>query len=151
MYHARLSKSKKEESKRNLPRGLEVQKPRLATETLQINQNSRHWTGNRRRRVSNASRAGHYCSEKPQIWSAVAEDDPIAVGSGKAWEDCLEEIKLSGVSIPQDYGAARQERCAHHSWCKRDRSSGEVRQNPTDGGNDYHKLRKMLNDFFKPK
>ena len=75
-------------------------------------------------------------------------DDPI--GTGKAWNDWLEEMKREfryfKITEPLDkkdaliiYGG------------KEIAGLEKSLPNPTDGGNDYEKLRKKLNDYFKPK
>ena len=75
-------------------------------------------------------------------------DDPIA--KGKAWDGWLEEIEREfryfKITEPLDkkdaliiYGGKEIARL--------DKSL----PNPTDGVNDYEKLKKKLNDYFKPK
>jgi len=78
----------------------------------------------------------------------IPGDGPIA--KGKAWDDWLDEIEREfryfKITEPLDkkdaviiYGRKEIARL------------GNSLQNPTDGDNDYEKLRKKLNDYFKPK
>ena len=78
----------------------------------------------------------------------IPGDDPIV--RGKAWDDWLEEIgrefRYFKITEPLDRKNAliihggKEIACLYKSL-----------PNPTDGTNDYEKLRKKLNDYFKTK